>query len=340
MKYAGVLEPLLASVERDGPSGSGRLSGQVVVTSRKDVTALICVDGEGNVHFLLAPAPESDRRFDRIHLKALTISRCDWAVAGKPTVSYLDLTCPCGAQTGYRRPFLSFCEDLLLDLDRPSVTPDDAAFRTCSRWQHFWTVDDEGPLSIEWLRGLLGELCFLENVIRRVGPQVVFAWTGPDGRDHDFQAMSRVAFEVKVSATVPYTVECNLNQLDSTLFEQLYLVCFQAVRVDSGETIVDVIDRVETLLEDDESNLDAFYSRLHAAGYRRQRRSDYGTFSFAVDGPTFYPVDNDFPRITSATFDPPLDARIRGVRYVLQLVGVDTIDPESTAIADAIKRLC
>ncbi len=340
MRYAGVLEPLLGSVERDGPSRSGRLSGQLVVTSRKDVTALISVDGEGNVHFLLAPAPESDRRFERIHLKALTIARREWAVAGKPTASYLDLTCTGGAQIGYRRPFLSFCEDLLLDLDRPSVTPDDAAFRTCSRWQHFWTVDDEGALSIEWVRGLLGELRFLENLIQRVGPQVVFAWTGPDGRDHDFQAMSRVAFEVKVSATVPYTVECNLNQLDSTLFEQLYLVCFQAVRTDSGETIVDVVGRIETLLEDDESNLDAFYLRLHAVGYRRPRRSDYETFGFAVAGPTFYRIDDDFPRITSATFDPPLDARIRGVRYVLQLVGVDTIDSEAAAITDAIKRLC
>lgn len=339
MRYAGILQPLLDSVERGAPSAAGRLAGQHVVTGRKDLAVLIAVDADGNIHFLLAPAPENDLRFAGIHLKALTIARREWAVGGKPTAPYLDLTCSGGTQAAYRRPFLSFCEDLLIDLDRPSVTPADAAFRTCGRWKHFWTADDEVSVSIEWIRGLLGELRFLETIIQTAGPQAVFSWAGPDARDHDFQSMSRVAFEVKVSAVVPYTVECNLNQLDAALFEELYLTCYQAVRTGGGESIGEAIARIEQKLESHEVPLDTFYSKLHSAGYRKQRRSDYETFRFAIDGPHFYRVDDDFPKITAATFEPPLDSRVRGVRYVLQLVGLATLDPNSKTIMDAIRHL-
>jgi hypothetical protein len=339
MNYGGILEPLLVSVERSGGSGTGRLAGQHVVTPRKDVSVLIAVDGERNVHFLLSPASESDARFARFNLKALTIARREWAVGGGATSTYLDLTCTGGTEAAYRRPFLSLCEDLLLDLERPGITPGEAAFRTCSRWQRFWTADDAGPISVEWMRGLLGELRFLEILIQTLGPHAVSTWTGPEAQDHDFQAMSRVAFEVKVSSTVPYTIECNLNQLDSSLFDELYLVCFQAVRTDGGEAITDVITRIEAALDDDGEALDDFYRRLQGAGYRRQRRSDYETFRFAVDGPHYYAVGADFPRITSESFHSPLDARIRGVRYVLQLVGIQPVAPGQEALQKAIRRL-
>lgn len=339
MNYGGILEPLLTSVERGGGSGTGRLAGQHVVTPRKDVSVLLAVDGEQNVHFLLTPAPESDSRFARFNLKALTIARREWAVGGQATAPYLDLTCTGGTEPAYRRPFLGFCEDLLLDLERPGTTPQEAAFRTCSRWQRFWTVDDAGPVSVEWTRGLLGELRFLEMLVQTLGPPAVSTWTGPEAQDHDFQAMSRVAFEVKVSSTVPYTIECNINQLDSSLFNELYLVCFQAVHVEDGEAITDVIARIDAELGDDEATVDEFYRRLHGAGYRRQRRSDYEAFRFTVDGPHYYAVGPDFPRITSASFQSPLDARIRGVRYVLQLIGVESVAPGDDALRTAISRL-
>jgi hypothetical protein len=185
----------------------------------------------------------------------------------------------------------------------------------------------------------LGELLFLEHLIEEVGPRSVNAWTGPEAQDHDFQALSRVAFEVKVSATVPYTIECNLNQLDTTLFDELYLVVFQAVRVDDGESIVDVVSRIEAALTEEETALDTFYARLHATGYRRQRRVDYSAFRFTVDGPNYYLVGNDFPRITAATFRPPLDARIRGVRYMLQLVDVRKTPENDAGLRSAATKL-
>jgi hypothetical protein len=339
MNYGGILEPLLASVERGATYGRERLAGQPVVTPRKDVSVFLAVDGEHNVHFLLSPAPENDTQFARFHLKTLTISCRPWVVGGYVASTYLDLTCAGGTAAAYRRPFLSFCEDLLLDLERPGIEPGEAALRTCSRWQRFWTADDPSPVSVEWTRGLLGELRFLEILLQAFGPRAVSTWTGPEAQDHDFQAMSRVAFEVKVSSMVPYTVECNLNQLDSSLFDELYLVCFQAIRGDDGEAITDVITRIETALADDETVLDEFYRRLHEAGYRRQRRSDYEAFRFIVDGPHYYAVGVDFPCITTTSFRSPLDARIRGVRYILQLVGVAEVEPDDQELQNAFRRL-
>lgn len=339
MSYSGVLEPLLRSAERSAPTAEGRLTGQRVVTHRREMTAFIAVDADQNVHFLLAPAPASDERFARFNLKGLTVRGREWAVGGETRQRYLDLTCAGGTQQAFRRPFLAFCEDLLLDLDSAGTTPEDAAFRTCNRWQRFWTADDDGPVSIEWLRGLLGELRFLEMLVEALGPTVVSRWTGPAGEDHDFQAMRRVAFEVKVASGVPYTIECNLHQLDSTLFDELYLVCYQAVREDDGESIVAIIARLEAALGNDEQALDRFLDALQAAGYRPQRRADYDAFRFAVDGPFFYVVDDDFPRITTASFTAPLDGRIRGVRYRLQLTDLSPLQRDHERIVTALRRL-
>jgi len=339
MSYAGVLEPLLQSVERIAPVSSGRLTGQHVITLRRDVTVLIAIDDDRNVHLLLAPAPANDRRFSRFNLKTLSVTIREWAVAGAPKQEYLDLLCSEGTQPAFRRPFLAFCEDLLVDLDRPGVMPEEAAFRTCTRWQRFWTADDDSPVSVEWIRGLLGEVLFLELLIGRLGPVSVKRWTGPAAEDHDFQAMSRVAFEVKVAATVPYVIECNLNQLDSTLFRELYLVCYHAVRADTGESLTDAVARIETAISSDDQILDEFHSALQKTGYRRQRRSDYDTFRFAVGSPRFYTVSDRFPRITYGSFNPPLDARIRGVRYQLELAGIDPLPEDTPEISAAISQL-
>jgi len=339
MTYGGVLEPLLHTVEQTAPTGAGRLAGQHVVTPRQDVAVLIAVDGEQNVHFLVAPVAADISRFARFNLKALSVARKEWSIGGAPTQQYLDLTCSGGTQAAYRRPFLAFCEDLLVDLERPGIMPDDAAYRTCVRWRRFWSADDGSTVTVEWVRGQLGELLFLEALIGRLGAGAVKVWTGPARHDHDFQAMSRVAFEVKVASSIPYVVECNLNQLDSTLFEELYLVCYHASRAEAGESISDVVARIESSLREDEEALDLFSAALHTAGYRRQRRTDYDNFRFAVDGPHLYLVDEEFPRITSSSFAVPPDARIRGVRYRLQLVGLETLRLSSPRVNAAISRL-
>lgn len=337
MNYAGILEPLLESLERNPPVGT-HLVGQEVITARKEFGVVIALDEEQNVHFLLSPAPVNDDRFARFHLKALTIKHCEWSISGRQAMSYLDLACIGGVQPAMRRPFLSFCEDLLMELERPGTSPEDAAYRTCVRWQRFWSRDDDGVVATEWVRGLLGELRFLEYAIQSAGGSAVFAWTGPDARDHDFQTGTSVAFEVKTSANVPYTIECNLNQLDDAFFDTLYLVCFLAVRADTGEALPDAVTRIEAQLEDDEA-LDHFYTQLQKAGYRRHRRTDYEGLRLQMSGPEFFQVTADFPRITRGSFRTALDARVGPVRYQLQIAGVPSIAPDAEDLVKALANL-
>jgi len=341
MKYAGILQPLLESVEQGAPFGDARLTGQEVVTgrSRSDVKAFLAVDGDHNVHFLLSPAPADDHRFVRFQLAALTIQRRTWAVGGSGAQPYLDLTCVGGTDRAFRRPFLSLCEDLLIEMDRAGVPPEDAAYRTCARWQRFWTPDDDTVTSVEWVRGLMGELLFLERVARVLGFAAVHTWTGPEGRDHDFQSAARIAFEVKVSAVIPYVVECNLNQLDETLFDELYLVCYHAIRAVDGETLPATVERIEQLLVEDDVATDAFHVRLAKAGYKRQKRGDYEAIRLVIQEPLFFRVDPSFPRITAASFRSPIDARVRGVRYSVQLVGMQGLAANSELIGSAITKL-
>jgi hypothetical protein len=338
MSASAVLHTLLDSILATAQTGSATLSGMEVM-SRADVSAHIAVDPSGTIHFLLTPSAERPERFERFRLRALEIANAEWVVAARPAATYLDVRCLAGARSAMRRPFLAFCDDVLVELNRVPCSPEDAVFRTCMRWQRFWTSDEDESFSVEWLRGLLGELLFVEYLVDRVGPACILSWVGPTGRDHDFQSGTQVAFEVKTSAIVPFTVECNLNQLDDSLFSKLFLTCFLAVRSDEGEAITDVITRVETKLGGDERAVDAFFERLHRAGYRRHLQNEYERLRFTVTGPTVFPVSADFPRITVGSFAKPLDARIRGVRYQLQVAGVESLPSDSHILAEAIQVL-
>src|SRR5262249_5614146 len=139
-------------------------------------------------------------------------------------------------QDALLRPFTAFCDDLLIELEDGISSPEAAAFRTARRWYSFWTRQSV-ELSQQAVRGLLGELTFLEFAIREIGADAVARWSGPEGEDHDFQSGHEIAFEVKTSSSIPYKIECNLSQLDRGLFAKLYLACFKVERTDAGVSL-------------------------------------------------------------------------------------------------------
>lgn len=328
ISFGGVLQPLVESLERN-PQHAGRLVGQdVVLYGRKDIQAIIALDAENNIHLLISPSSKNNSRLSKFDLKGLKITDAEWVVAGRPSQIYLDISCLTGKLPLFKRPFLRFAEDVLFEISESGETPADAVYRTCFRWRKFWSPEVGIEITKEWIHGLFGELLLLTDLIQRFGVSVIDCWTGPLGKDHDFQIGTDLAVEVKTSVDIPFTITCNIRQLDPDLFKQLYIVCYRLTRSENGTTLPELVRRIEELMGNDEILLDTFYKLLMTTGYTIQLESIYSEFRLSHSKASVFNVDNNFPKIVEKNFTKPLDHRITGIRYTLQLTGLDvfTID--------------
>jgi hypothetical protein len=339
MKYGSVVAPLFNSLRTGGAPQQERLLGQEVKTTRKDIRVFVALDAEQNSHLVISPSPASEERFRRFQLRTFRIGVRDWVVGTLKTQKYLDICCLTGGHDALLRPFVAFCDDLLIELDDGISSPEAAAFRTARRWYAFWTRQSV-DLSQQQMRGLLGELTFLEFLVRIYGPNAVFAWSGPERQDHDFQSGHAVAFEVKTSNSIPYTIECSLNQLDRGLFADLYLVCFKVEKSQDGVSLPDVVSRLVATLGSDEEAVDAFDEKLRLTGYDRRHETEYAAFRYAISPAEVFHVADGFPVLTLNSFLRPPDMRVLEIRYTLEVSGLESLNLEGAALKPALSRLC
>jgi hypothetical protein len=295
------------------------------VLPRSDVHAIIALDDADDVHLLITPAAGDDSRFTRLDLRGLRISDRDWSVIGRTPQRYLDISCSTGSSPSFLRPFLRFAEDVLYEVITPEVDPAEALYRTGLRWRRFWSPDAGAQVTAEWVRGLCGELRFLQQLVERFGLHALLSWSGPLGHDHDFQRGTEVAVEVKTSSEMPFTIHCNLRQLDPGIFNRLYLVCYRVSPTDNGLSLTDLVTELESSLGANEEILDTFYQSLARSGYRRDFETVYSEYRFEISDAAVFRVDETFPRLTEKSFGSPPDHRISHIRYSVQITGVEPL---------------
>lgn len=338
MSESAVLPSLVESLYQEKLPPAGRLSGQRIVLKRKGCSAWICLDNKDSIHFLLAPAPPDHSRFRRLKMRLLSFGAQEWIISREKERSYTDVTCRASRKSPLRRPFLSFCEDAIRDLEKSSATPDESIYRTALRWQRFWSPEP-ASVSDEWIYGLGAELIFLRDLIKSHSSIVVGSWTGPDGRDQDFQA-NGIGIEVKATTTQPPTLTVsNLNQLDHTLFDSLYLVVFAISPSSRGNALPTLVQEIEHLLCNDETIRDLFWKRLNSVGYRRHLEERYNETCFTVNRVTAYPVNSSFPKLTAKSLRKPLDSRIRDVRYCVRISGLTGNELSGAPFKRALNKL-
>ncbi len=328
--FGGVLQPLVDLLRRTDRR-SGHLAGQDVVLPRADIQAIVALDSAEDVHLLITPAAGDDERFSKLDLRGLRVADRDWSVSGRAPQRYLDISCSTGTSPTFLRPFLRFAEDVLYEVGAPGVNPVDALYRTGLRWRRFWSPEVEAQVTQEWVRGLCGELRFLEQIIKRFGPSACQSWSGPLGHDHDFQRGTDLAVEVKTSAEMPFTIQCNIRQLDPGIFRRLYLVCYRVSRSDDGVALPQLVSQVEEATGTNAEMLDFFYRSLAAVGYRRELENIYAENRFEISDGAVFSVDESFPTVTERSFSTPPDHRVSNIRYTLQITGVDSLGLDDVA---------
>lgn len=218
--------------------------------------------------------------------------------------------------------FHSLCADLVRATSALEESPaaGSVIVRRLNRWQELFKKGRSGILSIESIKGLIGELLFLsERVALEFGwDDAVSFWKGPEGTPQDF-AIHQTAIEIKCQAgnSKPHIWISSAEQLDPQLPEA-YLIVYTLAEANNddqeGFTLNYVVARVRSALElESHVARERFEDLLDMAGYVTM--DEYDEHQFCVIATKSFDLQNGFPRIRSSELKPGIE----NVSYTVNL---------------------
>jgi len=198
--------------------------------------------------------------------------------------------------------FGHLCDDLI-EASRSECRAENAAAYFVARllrWQTLLGRDRSGLLDSQEIRGLIGELLLLEQVVLPVkGPDSsVRSWEGPLGAPQDFRFEKRF-IEVKTCGpSKPLVWISSAEQLDIGAAPITLAVCVIEPAdplVQQSFTLASLIARVRLSLGASGPALAALDERLKLAGYTD--RPEYTADCFALREFRYYDVTDGFPKL-------------------------------------------
>ena len=211
----------------------------------------------------------------------------------------------------YEDLFYLFCNDVV-DLGRTSHQPGGYEFilNRFEKWKGFG-LSNRGTMSEHSIRGLLGELLFLlEVMVPRFGiSNAILSWTGPDPAKKDF-SYNDTWNEVKTYSKDTVTIS-SIDQLDSDQTGHLELYMFEKMSPTANQlSLKTVCDRIleHVVLETDKS---LFMIKIANIGYCLEEY--YDSFVYRLISHNSFIVDDNFPRLRREN----LPTAIADLRYDL-----------------------
>lgn len=201
--------------------------------------------------------------------------------------------------------FKALCVDLIRasETAKSDTEAVSVIVRRLVRWHEFLKRERVHLLSPEAVKGLIGELLFLES---KIAPQFgwdlsMSFWKGPTGAPQDF-AVHDMAIEVKCQSGIsrPYIQISSLEQMDAQL-PSFYLIVYTLATAETsnadGFTLNALVERIRTaLIAAGNSSRELFESLLFQAGYILL--DAYDETHFRCVATRVFEVTQNFPRLT------------------------------------------
>ena len=188
------------------------------------------------------------------------------------------------------------------------------------RWQSFLKLERKRLLSENEIKGLLGELLFLDNEVIPVfgAAQSVRFWQGPLDSPQDFN-VNDCAIEVKcqLGTTNPYVQINSADQLCPQLPNMfLYVATLGKADIDNPDALnlqrmIEIIRakiKAESVAE-----YEYFNELIFKSGYLDSE--DYTEYSYVITDLKTYSVTDEFPKICSENLHPGISS----VQYRISL---------------------
>lgn len=200
--------------------------------------------------------------------------------------------------------FSVLCEDLINQVAQ--ITEEKILIKELlnrlAKWQTLFEKLGQQGLTAEAQRGLYGELYFLRKFLRNSTSKqyCINSWQVPSNTVQDFH-YSDWAVEVKTThgnnhQKIHISSE---RQLDDTIVPVIYLFHLSLdVRNNLGETLNQIVEEIETFLQNDIPELNSFRLKLFEVGYFEIHKSLYEAAGYNIRQESIYKVEGTFPRIT------------------------------------------
>ncbi len=228
--------------------------------------------------------------------------------------------------TDYQTLFFSFADNMISFVSSQSNedSPFEAIVLRYSQWQRLLKTNRTGLLSVETIRGMIGELLFLRDfLIPEFGAKTALGyWKGPIGADQDFRTEKKW-YEIKTITSGSDTVLISsIEQLDSEQFGPGEIVIFAldaTVPADPEKiTVKSLVDEIKVQLSRQESyTFDNFlFSNL---GYYDKPEYETGNYVVRLSSTQRYAIDAISPVMRRSS----VPSAVVFLKYNLSLAGLD-----------------
>jgi len=298
---------------------------------------LAAIDSEGRRH-LLIPLAAGDDRLEDAETRGISVVTRELLIPGQGLGVCLDLTChePVGHDA-----FDLVGGDIVGGLLVVGERPARLVARTLAKWRRFWGDLPRSLLSREEQIGLFAELWFLLYwLLPATDPAIATRrWRGSLAARHDFEWQGR-SVETKGSTVVrgPVFRVHGLDQLDAPEEGELLLFVLR-LREERGapHTLPRLIAEPRKALEADADAVGLLEVGIARAGYSPIHDAVYSQTTWRVLDERLYPVDGDFPKLSSTSLGHGVPPGVSDISYALDLSGCT--GPSFTRPAEAATRL-
>jgi hypothetical protein len=267
------------------------------------------VSGEWILLLITVERPKVSREYQAIHVICRERQDGRWALLFRLMNPELE------------KLFSLLCEDLVESSRNIQDRALAASFVLArfARWQKLLERGQSGILEEEALRGLIGELLFLEkNAIPSKGlREAVNGWVGPAGAERDFRFADH-EYEVKTIRTgAKRVLISSAEQLDlpAKLLDLFIALLDESEPESSPEafTPLALVNRLKEAMESDAIALEVFESKLMDAGF--VARDEYNERAYLFRQFRMFRVADEFPAIRRSQ----LSIGIRKVVWELEI---------------------
>jgi len=307
--------------------------GKKISISNPRVKVFGCLDSELKPFLLIGSDKVTDISFK---LTNMEISKKEINIKGVEKNFYYSIALGCSVNSYYFSTFCRFCEDILNEVqERKGTRTQDSIKKVYLKWKRFWAPVRERKIQPNWVLGLVGELLFIDNNLKKSEELFCF-WKGPSGSPQDFISANNVGLEVKSTTLSEQIIRVSsLDQLEHKNFNSLFLLIYSLNRcaLGQGVNLVSLISSIERKVRSDEE-LEIFWEKLAEADYNPIFEQLYIKYNFSIKEKSVYKIDDSFPCVTPSKLDNTnIASKINKMSYEL------TVDSEKTNYDLAVKKL-
>ncbi|MDE3235485.1 MAG: PD-(D/E)XK motif protein [Bacteroidota bacterium] len=235
--------------------------------------------------------------------------------------------------------FATLCEDLINRIKAFTIEKImlKELFIRLEKWKSLFSKASQSGLSMSEQLGLYGELYFLKKLILSGTSAIrgITSWIGPEKQPKDFQ-LEDWAVEVKTSAGKNHQkIQISSErQLDTSNLSNLFLFHLSLEgQQQNGETLNEIIQSLNTILDQDSYSRNLLSVKLLEAGYFSYHSGLYESIGYRIRKETYYKVKDNFPRIVERD----LRNGVGDVQYTIILSDYSTYVVNENFVFDLIK---